>query len=290
MTTERRMSVTGRAATGAVVAAVVLLVAACSDDDSPAAETGEPRREAFDHIHGLGVVDDLLYVASHKGLFTISSDGDAAVASEDDHDFMGFTVADTGELLASGHPNSRRDLPGHLGLLESTDGGATWDELSLSGEVDFHALDASSGSVYGYDSVSGQLLGSTDRRSWSSLGQVPLADVAISPDDGATLLITTEQGPQLSADAGKSFAVIDGAPLLMLVDWPRTDQLYGISPDGTIHHSIDAGATWEARGNLGAQPQAMTVSADGTIYVALEGSIVASSDGGETFTPYYTAP
>jgi hypothetical protein len=34
----------------------------------------------------------------------------------------------------------------------------------------------------------------------------------------------------------------------------------------------------------------MTVSDNGTIYVALEGSIVASSDGGETFTPYYTAP
>jgi hypothetical protein len=34
----------------------------------------------------------------------------------------------------------------------------------------------------------------------------------------------------------------------------------------------------------------MTVAPDGTIYVALEGSIVSSSDGGETFTPDYTAP
>lgn len=144
--------------------------------------------------------------------------------------------------------------------------------------------------MYGRDSASGQLLGSTDRRSWSQLGQIPLADVAISPDDGSTLLITTEEGPQLSADAGESFVVIDGAPVLMLADWSRTDLLYGVSPGGTVHHSTDSGATWNERGGLGAQPQAMTVSADGTIYVALEGSIVASSDGGDTFTQYYTAP
>lgn len=285
------MSATGRGgAIAAVMAAMALLVAACGDDNPPAADAEEPRDEAFGHIHGLGVVDDMLYVATHHGLFTVSSDGKAVMASEDDHDFMGFTVTDTGELLASGHPNSRRDLPAHLGLLESTDGGATWNELSLSGEVDFHALDARSGSVYGRDSASGQLLGSTDRRSWSQLGQIPLADVAISPDDGATLIITTEEGPQLSADAGEEFAVIDGAPVLMLADWPRTDLLYGISPDGIVHHSTDSGATWKERGRLGAQPQAMTVSADGTIYVALEGAIVASSDGGDTFTQYYTAP
>lgn len=243
--------------------------------------------EALSHIHGLGVVDDRLYVATHHGLFTVSTDG-LTMASEDDHDFMGFTVADSGEFLASGHPNSRDDLPGDLGLLESTDGGKTWSSLSLSGEVDFHALDAKGGTVVGLDSGTGELLTSTDRESWSSLGQLPLVDVAISPAGEQTLLITTEDGPQLSTDAGQSFAVIGGAPLLLLVEWPSSETIYGVSPDGAVHHSSDGGETWEQRGRLGGAPQAMAVAPDGAVYVALESSIVVSADGGKTFASQYS--
>lgn len=275
----------------AVTAGAALILAGCGGDDDGA--SGDPAAdrtvgEAFNHIHGLGMVDDVLYVATHNGLFAIWSDGKASAASGDDHDFMGFTVADTGDFLASGHPNSRTDLPPNLGLLESSDGGATWDTLSLSGEVDFHTLDAKGGTVYGYDSGSGDLLASTDRENWTSLAQIPLADVAINPDDAATLLITTEQGPQLSTDGGRTFAVVDGAPVIMLVEWPRSDQLYGVTPDGVIHHSADGGVSWDERGELGARPQSMTVAPDGVVYAALAGSIVISSDGGQTFTPYYS--
>lgn len=281
---------TKNASAAAVVAVVALVLAGCGSVDEAAVGRGDDHvaGEAFSHIHGLGVVEDVLYVATHNGLFAASGDGEATMASEDDHDFMGFTVADTGGFLASGHPNSREDLPANLGMLESTDSGATWGTLSLSGEVDFHALDAKGDTVYGYSSGSSELLVSTDRVNWDSLGRIPLADVTISPDDAATLLITTEQGPQLSADGGRTFAVVDGAPVLMLVDWPRTDQLYGVTPDGVVHHSADSGASWEERSGLGQRPQAMTVAPDGAVYAALQGSIVVSRDGGETFTPYYT--
>lgn len=275
------------------VIAMGLVLAGCGDDD-PAGNaqtggtTGPAVGEAFAHIHGLGMVDDVLYVATHNGLFAVWPDGQASAASSDDHDFMGFTIADTGELLASGHPNSRTDLPPNLGLLESSDSGATWDTVSLSGEVDFHTLDAKGGAVYGYDSGSGELLSSTDRENWTSLGQIPLADVAISPGNPAALLVTTEQGPQLSIDGGSTFTVVDGAPVVMLVEWPQAEEIYGIAPDGVTHVSDDGGATWDERAGLGGRPQAMTVAHDGAIYVALEGSIVVSADGGDTFEPYYT--
>ena len=33
----------------------------------------------------------------------------------------------------------RHAQPSSLGLIESTDGGKTWQQLSLAGEADFHA-------------------------------------------------------------------------------------------------------------------------------------------------------
>lgn len=275
----------------AAVAAGLLFLAGCGDDSArrpPPDDVTDPwGRKALDHIHALGMTGDQLYAATHYGLFIVGPDGRAAAASDDDHDLMGFTIADTGEFLASGHPNSSNDLPPNLGLLQSSDDGATWRSLSLSGKVDFHAIDAKDGHVYGYDSGTGQLLVSTDRREWDSLGRVPLADMAIKPGDGATLLVTSEPGPQLSTDGGQTFTDVDGAPPLMLVDWPHPDQLYGITPDGVVHHSTDGGATWDERSKIGERPQAMTVTPDGRVYAALEGSIVVSSDGGDTFTQYY---
>jgi photosystem II stability/assembly factor-like uncharacterized protein len=196
-------------------------------------------------------------------------------------------VVDDETFLASGHPGSSSDLPGNLGLLESTDGGATWTSLSLMGDVDFHALDATGDAVYGADSASGQLFVSTDRTDWQQQGQIPLADLAINPTDGAVVVITTQAGPHISDDSGASFEVMDGAPVLMLVDWPRPEDLVGITPDGVVHHSADGGSAWAERGKIDDRAYAMTVGPDGSVYVATEHAILFSSDGGRTFTVWY---
>jgi hypothetical protein len=119
-------------------------------------------------------------------------------------------------------------------------------------------------------------------------GQQAMADVAISPEDPESVLITTEDGPALSADCGGHFEVLDGAPVVMLVDWPQPDQLVGVGPEGDVHRSADGGETWEEGADLGERPQAMTVAPDGDVYVALERSIVASADGGQTFSEFYS--
>lgn len=284
------------------------LPACSSGDDGSSAEAGQPEEEAshthdesghaheageedttaaFGHIHGLGTAEDVLYVATHYGLFTVADD-EAVRVSQDDHDFMGFTMVDEESFLASGHPGSRTDLPANLGLLESTDGGRTWTDVSLSGEVDFHALDAKHGVVYGLDSGTGELMTSSDRENWERLGQVAIADVTISPENGDTIVVTTEQGPQISSDGGRTFERLDDAPVLMLMDWPVAGQMYGIGPGGDVHISTDDGQSWADGATLGAPPQAMTMASDGSIYVALEQSIVVSSDGGRTFSEFYT--
>lgn len=273
-------------------------LAACSNDDDagqPEEEAGHTHDEAgeedataaFGHIHGLGAAGDVLYVATHHGLFTVTGD-DAVRASEDDHDFMGFTMVDEDSFLASGHPGSRTDLPPNLGLLESSDGGQTWTDVSLSGEVDFHALDAKHGVVYGFDSGTSELMTSSDQENWERLGQVAIADVTISPDNADTIVVTTEEGPQVSTDGGGEFELLDGAPILMLMDWPRAGEMYGVGPGGDVHVSTDDGQSWTAGAQLGQRPQAMAVAADGSVYVALEQSIVVSSDDGQTFTEVHT--
>jgi hypothetical protein len=226
-----------------------------------------------------------LYVATHYGRFSVSADGAVRQVSDDDHDFMGFTVTDDGTFLASGHPNSRDDLPPHLGLLESTDGGSSWESVALMGEVDFHAMDAKGAAIYGFNSVGGELLASTDGTDWTYLHHgIPIADVTISPDDDSTFVVTTEEGPMVSTDAGQTLALLDGAPLLMLVDWPRSDELYGIGVDGTVHVSVDGGTSWDERGSLDAGPLAMTVASGGAVFAATDEAIVRSDDGGESFT------
>ena len=111
---------------------------------------------------------------------------------------------------------------------------------------------------------------STDRTTWQRLGRIPTADVAISPDDSSIVVITTEDGPQISRDSGRSFELIADAPLLMLVDWPRPAEFVGIAPDGVVYVSADGGGSWEQRGDIGERTHALTVAPDGSVYAATE--------------------
>ena len=94
-------------------------------------------------IHGVGVYDRTLYLATHNGLFKNASSGWEPVGN-DKSDLMGFVVspAKEGVMYSSGHPPTG----GNLGLRKSTDGGQTWHTISSVTSpmpVDFHAMDAS---------------------------------------------------------------------------------------------------------------------------------------------------
>ena len=204
-----------------VISLPVLVAVACSGagpsnaPTSPDAQAGAPAVLA--HVHGLGVdpADGTLYAASHFGVFKLPSGGPPERVGDRTQDTMGFAVVGPNHFLGSGHPD-RHDAasPPHLGLIESTDAGRTWRTLSLEGTADFHALQMKHNRVYGYNSQNGRLMVSEDRQNWDSRGQVVLADFAVSPDDPDVLLATTEQGVARSADGGRTFAPVPGAPRL----------------------------------------------------------------------------
>ena len=272
-------------AAAVVLAAIVVL--ATRDGDETGGATAATVEIA--HVHGLGVdpKDGALYAGTHHGLARIPQDGEATVVADRVQDFMGFTVVGPGHYLASGHPGPGQDGPSSLGLIESTDGGQTWQALSLAGEADFHALEARHGLVYGVNAVTGAFMVSDDKQTWDTRSQAPLADFAVSPDDPDTVVGTTQQGAVISRDGGRTFQRLQGAPLLQFVSWADDGPLFGVQPDGTVHVSTDGGTTWTERGTLGAAPKAFTATTGDEIFAAVDGAILASQDGGRTFDARY---
>jgi photosystem II stability/assembly factor-like uncharacterized protein len=252
--------------------------------------TGQQAGAGMAHVHALGVdpQDGALYAGTHYGLFRVPDQGAATLVADRVQDFMGFTVVGANQYLASGHPGEGQDGPSSLGLIESTDGGQTWRSLSLAGEADFHSLEARHGRVYGLNSMTGAFMVSEDRRTWETRSQTPMADFAVSPEAPEVLLATTQQGVARSADGGRSFEPVPGAPVLLLVSWAEDGTIVGVDPDGAVHSSTDGGLTWQRGGNLGAAPEALTATGDGEVFAAVEGGILYSTDGGRTFTVRYS--
>jgi len=155
---------TTRAGVAALALAAVLLLVACGNEES-SSEGGASFAAEASHVHGLGInpADQSLFIATHGGLFRSAADSDSpSRIGEAGYDLMGFTVAGPDRFLASGHPPlAAADSP-HLGLVESSDGGESWEEVSLGGRADFHVLRYSGGSIYGYNGLDGRLMLSTD--------------------------------------------------------------------------------------------------------------------------------
>lgn len=175
------------------------------------------------HVHGLGVdpADGALYAATHSGLFRIPEQGDAERVANRAQDAMGFSVVRPGRFIGSGHPDAREDdvRPPLLGLIESDDAGVTWDRVSLHGEADFHALVAAHGQVYGYDSTSGTFMVSRDKEEWDRRSQLPILSFAVDPEDPDRVVAATPDGPVASADGGRTWSSLAGAPPLAVLSW-----------------------------------------------------------------------
>ncbi|WP_199860122.1 F510_1955 family glycosylhydrolase, partial [Thermobifida halotolerans] len=189
------------------LAAAVALSSGCTTADSGAAPSQTPGSPAAGvplpaeaaHVHGVDVdpaTGDVL-VATHSGLVRVSApdstaDGGASVERVGPAiDLMGFAVAEPGRLVASGHPGPGVDLPDPVGLVESRDGGQSWEPLSRAGESDFHALAATPDRVIGFD---GRLRATEDGVTWTELDSaVEPFSLAVS-DDGATVVATTPRG------------------------------------------------------------------------------------------------
>lgn len=266
----------------AVALASTLLAAGCAQDpttDAPSSDDAE-----VGHIHGLGIdpADGSLYVATHFGLFHIGDAGKSTRVAGRWQDTMAFTVVGPSHFLASGHPDLREDLPPHLGLIESTDGGETWTPLALQGEADFHILEPAGDILYAYDAASGRLLRTEDRTTFDEITTAPL--ISVGAREGADrLTATTGEGRLISVDTATGETRELGGPTTIFLDTAPDGTLAGIDPDGVVRVSTDDGETWREVGSIDGQPAALLVSEQGW-YAATETAVFRTADGGSTWS------
>lgn len=251
-----------------LAAAVVVGVVVLSPDDdgrqtSPGASDADP---GIAHVHGLGIdpADGSLMVATHTGLFRLAPEGgDAARVGDSYQDTMGFTVAGSNHFLGSGHPDLagfEEGQPGLLGLIESTDGGESWQPVSLAGEADFHGLAVAGETTYGWDSTSGRLMATSDRRRWETRSTIDLFGFVVDPSSPSHLLGATPEGVTESTDGGRTWAVIEG-PDLVALSWDAEAGLWGVDGEGQVWQQSASG--WEAAGILAGEPHAFLAAPDG---------------------------
>ena len=209
-------------------------------------------------IHGVGVYNGTLYLATHNGMFKKASSGWEA-GGNDRSDLMGFVVspAREGVMYSSGHPPTG----GNLGFRKSTDAGQTWQTISPVTSpmpVDFHAMDANAvdgNLIYGSPGGGNDVYITHDEgKTWERLSQPParVISLAAHPSDANIVYAGTMEGLFVSSDQGKSWNRINADLLEGVVTGlgffsGNISYAYVVPDqggDGYIVRSSDSGHTW----------------------------------------------
>jgi hypothetical protein len=281
-----------------------------SSTSGPTQPSGFTTRKLVDdarppYITGLAVdpAGGAILLATNLGLFRVSADGrqiwaiHARVRSEGRGGPFGQRVSslaflNAGHLLGSGHPNwTATRLPPFLGLIESTNGGRSWTSIARAGFSDLHVLLIVNGTIYGYDTVLGGVVVSTDGGRTFVERTAPqgavVVDLAVDPRAPRYLLATTPTAVFRSTDQGNTWHRMQPAVESHLAWTP--DGLFRADADRSVWTSSDRGLSWRRVGRLPRAPGKLVELPDGTLYAALiDGSIVASRDRGRTWNTLFS--
>jgi photosystem II stability/assembly factor-like uncharacterized protein len=215
------------------------------------------RTVSWIHVHGLGIEatdPGVLYIATHGDFYKSVNGGTPVKVDKQRADYMAFNAPQTEgvPLYSSGHPSTG----GNTGLIESTDGGQTWQSVAtiLDPPVDFHAMALSKsdpGTIIGFDSGGRGLFKTTDAgKTWEKFdypGQY-VTSLAIFPSDPNVVFAGTGEGLYQSSDGAASWTQLNqykGIGVMALA-FDVDGNLYVSTQEFGLAKSSDLGKTWDS--------------------------------------------
>lgn len=274
---------------------ISLLAGACSAGDDEI--VAGPRD--LGHIHDLAFDDNgALLVASHLGLYRIDDVDRAMLIGGARHDLMSMTRLDSGDLIASGHPDLRADeyrregLPPHFGLAESPDLGESWTVADGLGENDFHVLVPTEDGIYAAEATTSSIWLLAADGEWDQRGSLEARDLAVDPDDPERqIAVDFDGGVWTSDDAARTWRPVPDAPALVEVEWIANGQLYGVDDPGTIWANPDRDGQWLAAASGPAEPETLLVVDETIWWVTTHGGrIFSTENAGRNWGDVYIPP
>lgn len=242
-------------------------------------ETYDPRSVFWRHVHGLGVDPEdrtILYIATHGDFYQSVMGAPPIKVDEQRADYMAFNAPPKPgyPLYASGHP----ETGGNTGLIQSTDGGKTWQHVSnvIEPSVDFHAMAVSKMDpriIVGFDSAARGLFKTTDGgKTWETLQQPEYINaLAISPFDSNVIMAGTDRGIFKSDDGGQSWSQMGSYSKLNVSALAFDDDaiLFASVDTFGLVSSSNFGESWDGLGNLGLTVTSIAADSQSeAIYVA----------------------
>lgn len=270
---DRSRILRGAALAVAVALSVYLSWTVLRPDGAPAGAPAPGAVDVVDHVHGIVASDrgDVL-LGTHAGLWEVR-DGRLRLVGESQQDVMGLGRRRDGALLGSGHPDVagiRRGDPGRLGLMESADGGRTWQALSLRGDADLHLLSEVSGSIYAWDAGSATFMVAVDGGSWDRRSTVEISSFAVDPSSPERVVGALAPGLVSSGDGGRTWAPVEG-PGAVLLAWDEQSGLWALDADGFVWLDEEGTGRWRKVDSVRGVPAAVAASAGELVVVSEEG-------------------
>ncbi|MEJ9371088.1 F510_1955 family glycosylhydrolase, partial [Schinkia azotoformans] len=288
------------------------LISACSSKDESASGPVQLKSgDTIDHMHGLTYSNDgSIYIGTHEGMISSKDQGNTwSTVSSYDFDFMGFHTLSNGDMITSGHPGPKTDLPNPLGVMKSTDNGETWDSVALLGKIDFHIMASDYNNpdiIYGLNQMGEGEYGagifkSTDGgQNWEKIEPKGLPEdlhkvygLIALPDYENTLLAGTENGVFRSDDGGKTWVMHDSERFItafsVLPNETKDLISYSITKDdAAVMISKDDGVTWEKLGlnldqDAGNYISVNPKNLEQIIVSSFNNSVFVSEDGGQNW-------
>lgn len=227
---------------------LVLILTACSSGQNIEFQYGEVKNNPINHLHGLGYIngEDSVVIATHIGLYSYGENG-WKEANSQKHDYMGFQAVADG-FFASGHPEQGSDLMNPLGLIRSTDKGASFEKLAFYGEIDFHYLAAgyNSNTIYVFnetptDNLNGGLHYTTDEgKTWTQaalngFNSKNISNVAAHPTKEELLLFGSNDGLYISEDYGQNLEKFNTTSMISYVTLTESGGYYTNFDDSNVY-------------------------------------------------------